>query len=73
MAKCNCQPQMQQITMNEQSTNNGLRLSQNPKTGGFRTLFLLENDFKTCSTINFPKKHPDFGGLETNRRHEIQT
>ena len=47
------------------------RLSQNPKTGGFRELFLPENDFKTCSTVNFPKKHPDFGGLETN--HEIQT
>ena len=49
------------------------RLSQNPKTGGFRELFLPENDFKTCSTVNFPKKHPDFGGLETNQRHEIQT
>ena len=45
------------------------RLSQNPKTGGFRELFLPENDFKTCSTVNFPKKHPDFGGLETNRRY----
>ena len=49
------------------------RLSQNPKPGGFRDLFLPENDFKTCSAVNFPKKHPDFGGLETNRRHEIQT
>ena len=48
-------------------------LSQNPKTGGFRELFLPENDFKTCSTVNFPKKHPDFGGLETNQRYEIQT
>ena len=34
------------------------RLLQNPKTGGFRELFLPENDFKTCSTVNFPKKHP---------------
>ena len=25
------------------------RLSQNPKTGGFRELFLPENDFKTFS------------------------
>ena len=44
-----------------------------PKTGGFRELFLSENDFKTCSTVNFPKIHPDFGGLETNERHKIQT
>ena len=36
------------------------RLSQNPKTGGFRELFLTENDFKSFSTINFPKKHSDF-------------
>ena len=49
------------------------RLLQNPKTKGFRELFLPENDFKTCSTENFPKKHSDFGGLETNRRQEIQT
>ena len=48
-------------------------LLQNPKTGGFRELFVPENDFKTCSTVNFPKKHPDFGGLETNQRHEIRT
>ena len=42
------------------------RLSQNLKTVGFRELFLPENDFKTCSTVSFPKKHPDFGSLETN-------
>ena len=42
------------------------RLSQNLKTGSFRELFLPENDFKTCSAVNFPKKHPDFEGLETN-------
>ena len=47
------------------------RLSHNPKTGSFRELFLPENDFKTCSAVNFPKKHPDFGGLETNQRHKI--
>ena len=46
---------------------------KNPKTGGFTELLLPENDFKTCSTGNFPKKHPDFGGLETNRRHKFQT
>ena len=33
---------------------------------------MLENNFKTCYTGNFLKKHPDFGGLETNQRHEIQ-
>ena len=48
------------------------RLLQNPKTGGFRE-FLLENDFKSCSTVNFPKKHPNFGALETNQRYEIWT
>ena len=31
------------------------RPSQNQKTGGFRGLFLPEKDFKTCSTVNFPK------------------
>ena len=49
------------------------RLSQNPKTGRLRELFLTENDFKTCSTVNLPKKHPDFGGLENNPRHQVQT
>ena len=43
------------------------RISQNPKTGGLRDLFLPENNFKTCSTVNFLKMHPDFGGLETNQ------
>ena len=32
----------------DSSRSNG-RLSQNPKTGGFREFFLPENDFKTCS------------------------
>ena len=41
------------------------------KTGGFRELFLSENDFKTSSTVNF-QKHPDFGGLEINQRHKVQ-
>ena len=49
------------------------RLSQNLKTGGFRELFLPENYFKTCSSVNFLKKHPDFGGQEINRTYEIQT
>ena len=34
-------------------------LSQYPKTGGFRELFLPENDFKTCSSKHFSKKHPN--------------
>ena len=49
------------------------RLLENPKTGGSRDLFLPESDFKPSSTVNFLRKHPDFRGLETNRRHEIQT
>ena len=36
-------------------------------------LFLPENDFQTSFAVNFPKNHPDFGGLETNQRLEIQT
>ena len=48
-----------------------LLLSQNPKTGSFRELFLPENNFKTSSTVNFPRKHLHFGGLETNQRQEI--
>ena len=32
------------------------RLSQTPRTGGFRELFLPENDFKTCSATNFANK-----------------
>ena len=42
------------------------RLWENSKTEGL-------NDFRTCSTVNFPKKKTDFGGLETIQRHEIQT
>ena len=35
-------------------------------------LFLAENDFKTSSAVDFPRKRPDFGDLETNQRHEPQ-
>ena len=49
------------------------RLLETQKTGSSRELFLPENDCWTSSTKKFPKEHPDFGGLETNRRHEIQT
>ena len=34
---------------------------------------LLENDFQTSSTKIFLKKNPNFGGLETNPIHQIQT
>ena len=47
------------------------RLLQNPKTRGFRELFLPKNDLQICSAANFSKKHVDFGSLETNGRHEI--
>ena len=35
-------------------------------------LLLPENDFKTCTTVNFTKTHIDFGGQETNQRHKFQ-
>ena len=54
----------------DSSRRNG-KSSQNLKTGGFRKLFLPKNDFETCSAVNFPKKHSESGGLETNRRHEM--
>ena len=35
------------------------------------TEFLPENDFKTSSTLNFPKQNsPGFGDMEANKRHE---
>ena len=49
------------------------RLLENPKPGGFRESFLSENIFKACYAVNFLKIDPDCGGLETNRRYEIQT
>ena len=54
------------------------RLSQNPETRGSRELFLPENDFKTCSAVNFPKniqilEAPGQRHEKTNWRHEIQT
>ena len=30
-------------------------------------LFLPKNDSQITSIVNFPKKHADFGGLETNQ------
>ena len=36
------------------------RLSQNPKTGGFRGLFLPENDFKNLLHGRFSKKTSGF-------------
>ena len=48
------------------------RLSENWKTEGPRELFLPENDIGTCYTVNFLKKHPGFGDLETKPRHKNQ-
>ena len=45
---------------------------RNPKPGVSTELFLPENDFKTSSTVNFSKKRPGFGDVETNQRHEPQ-
>ena len=42
------------------------RLLENKKTGGSRKLFLPENDSQNSSRNFFPKKHLNFGGLETN-------
>ena len=35
-------------------------LLENLKARGFRELFLPANDFKTCYTVNFPKKNSRF-------------
>ena len=45
---------MKALNFLDSSRLNG-RLYQNPKEGGFRELFLPENDFKTCSAVKFPK------------------
>ena len=44
------------------------RLLENHETGGSRELFLPENNLQTSSAVDFPKKHSNFGGLETNQR-----
>ena len=36
-------------------------------------LHLPKNNFKISSVVDFPKKHPDFGGPETNQKHETHT
>ena len=48
-------------------------LLESPKPGSSRELILPESGFKTCYTVYFSKKNPDFGGLETNGRYETQT
>ena len=48
------------------------RLMENPKQGPLG-ICLSESNFKTSSTVNFPKRHPHFGGLETNQRHKSET
>ena len=42
------------------------RLSQNPKIGGFRELFLPKIIYKLAPQKFFQKNHPDFEGLETD-------
>ena len=42
------------------------------KTGGSMELFLPKNDFKSYYTLNFPKRHSYFRGLEANQRHEFR-
>ena len=49
------------------------RLLENQKTWGSKELFLPEYGFQNSSTNIFPKRHSNFGGQETNQRHEIQT
>ena len=59
--------------LTQNPTNQGSKLLTLPdhmKEQGF--LFLAENDFKTSSAVDFPKKRPDFGDLEANQRHERQ-
>ena len=49
------------------------RLLANQKTGGSKELFLPKSDLQNSPKKFFPKKHADFGGLQTNRRHKILT
>ena len=44
------------------------KLLENPEAEGPRELFLPENNFKTCNTVSFLKKHPDFGDLDMKFR-----
>ena len=44
------------------------KLLENPEAEGPRKLFLPENNFKTCNTVSFLKKHPDFGDLDMKFR-----
>ena len=47
------------------------KLLENPEAEGPRELFLPENNFKTCNTVSFLKKHPDFGDLDMKFRLSI--
>ena len=49
------------------------RLLENQKPGNSKERFLPKIFCPNSSTNIFPKKHADFGGLETNGRHEIKT
>ena len=41
------------------------------KSGALGSYFCLKMISKLVPQNSFPKKHLDFGGLETNQRHEI--
>ena len=49
------QTQLIKINISLDSTIPYKWLLENQKTGGFRELFLPENDFQTSSTVDFPK------------------
>ena len=53
-------PKTQQIkALNSPDSSRSYRKPlENPKTHSFKKLFLPKNDFKTCSAVNFLKKHP---------------
>ena len=62
-----------QCLLTQNPTNQGSKSSRSYGTTGTSTeLFLAKNDFKTSSTVNFPKKCPLSGDQETNQRHEPQ-
>ena len=65
------------MPINQNLTNQGSQLFSrpygNPKRRASMELHLPKNNFKISSVVDFPKKHPDFGGLETNQKHETHT
>ena len=70
IAKTQLETQLIKALSSLDSSRSYRRLLENPKAEACRELFLAESNFKTSSTVNFPKKHSDFGFLETNQTHE---